>query len=65
MAHGSLGEMSPEMMLGLTQRVWSVLEYLRFPTHVSEFQRQLWVEQRNDVIESTLEKYQRKKSLPI
>jgi len=32
--------------------------------YVSDLHRQDWAEQRKDILESALEKYQRKKSLP-
>lgn len=63
-AHGSLGGRCPAMVLGLTEHLWTVLEYIRYPLHVSELQRQDWAEQRKDALESALERYQRKKSLP-
>lgn len=63
--HGSLRGRTPAMVLGLTQHVWSVLEYTRYPTHVSDLQRQQWAEQRNKALESPLDVYQRKKALPI
>jgi len=48
----------------LTAHVWTVLEYVRYAVHVSDLHRQDWAEQRKDILESALEKYQRKKSLP-
>jgi hypothetical protein len=63
-AHGSLKGCCPAMVLGLSGHIRTVLEYIRYPTHISEPQRQLWAEQRKDALESALEKYQRKKSLP-
>ena len=63
--HGSLKSRTPAMVLGLAEKVWSVLEYIRYPTHVSDLQRQYWSEQRKDALESALERYQRKKALPI
>lgn len=63
--HGSLQGRTPVMVLGLTKKTWLVLEYIRYPVHVSDLQREQWAEQRKDVLESALEKYQRKKSLPI
>lgn len=62
--HGSLEGRCPAMRMGLTEHLWTVLEYIRYPAHVSELQQQDWVEQRKDILESALEKYQRKKSLP-
>ena len=55
----------PAMVLGLAQHVWSVLEYIRYPTHVSDLQREQWAKQHKNVLESPLDVYQRKKCLPI
>jgi hypothetical protein len=63
-AHRSLDGCCPAMVLGLAKHVWTVLEYIRYPTHVSGLQRQQWAEQRKDALESALDVYQRKKSLP-
>jgi len=63
--HGSLDGQTPAMCLGLAQSVWTVLKYIRYPVHVSELLRRHWAEQRKDVLESPLDVYQRKKSLPI
>jgi len=62
--HGSLDGRCPAMALGLTGHVWSILEYVRYPTHVSDFQRQDWAEQRKMTLESALDVYLRKKRLP-
>ena len=63
--HGSLNGQTPAMCLGLAQSVWTVLKYIRYPIHVSERLRGRWAEQRREVLESPLDVYQRKKSLPI
>jgi hypothetical protein len=63
--HRSLNGRSPAMVLGLARHVWSVLEYIRYPTHVSKLERQRWVDRRNKALESPLDTYQRKKALPI
>ena len=55
-------------LLGLrvfTGEVWSVPKYFLHPAHISDLERQEWAEQRNSVLESALEEYQHKKSLPI
>jgi len=62
--HGSLDGHCPAMVLGLAKHVWTVLEYSRYPVHVSDLQRRCWVEQREDALLSALDVYQRKKSLP-
>jgi len=61
--HSTLG-CTPAMALGLTDHVWSVLEYVSYPVHVSDLQREEWTERRNSALESPLEVYQRKKCLP-
>ena len=63
--HGSLNGQTPAMCLGLAQSAWTVLKYIRYPVHVSELLRDRWAEQRQDALESPLDVYQRKKSLPI
>ncbi|MFQ6036911.1 MAG: hypothetical protein ACE5NM_13815 [Sedimentisphaerales bacterium] len=63
--HGSLNGQTPAMCLGLAQSVWTVLKYVRYPVHVSELLRHHWAEQRKNALESPLDVYQRKKSLPI
>lgn len=63
--HYSLLDLTPAMALGLTDEVWSVLKYVLYPVHVSDLQHQERAEQRNSVLESALELYQRKKCLPI
>ena len=53
------------MALDLTEEVWTVLKYILYPVHVSDFQRQDWAEQRNSVLESAVDSYKRNKTLPI
>lgn len=62
--HGSLDGRCPAMVLGLARHVWSILEYVRYPTHVSDFQRHDWAQQRKMTLESALDVYLRKKRLP-
>ena len=62
--HGSLDGRSPAMMLGLSDRVWSVVEYVCYPVHVSELQREDWSERRKMALESALDRYKPKKPLP-
>lgn len=62
--HRSLPGCTPAMAVGLAKKLWSVFDYVCYPVHVSDLQRQEWAEQRRDVLESALERYQRKKSLP-
>ncbi|HUV66665.1 MAG TPA: integrase core domain-containing protein [Sedimentisphaerales bacterium] len=62
--HGSLEGRTPAMTLGLADHVWSVVEYVCHPVHVSDLQRDLWAEERNAVQESALDAYKRRKVLP-
>jgi len=63
--HYSLLDQTPAMALGLTDGVWTVGEYILYPVHLSDLQRQDWAEQRNSVLESAVDVYQRNKALPI
>lgn len=61
--HGAL-EKTPAMALGLTHRVWSVVEYVRYPVHVGEFQRALWAETREKLLTMGLFREKPHKPLP-
>jgi len=63
--HYSLLDETPAMALGLAEDVWSVLDYILYPVHVSDLQRRDWAEQRNSVLESAVDVYKRNKALPI
>lgn len=63
--HASLAGDTPAMALGLASEVWSVLRYVRYPVHVSVLLLEEWQERRKNILESDLEAFQRKKSLPI
>lgn len=63
--HGSLGGRTPAMVLGLAQEVWTVVHYVCHPVHVSDLQRQEWIETRNSLAESAVDTYERNKTLPI
>ena len=63
-AHASLLGRSPAMVLGLAQALWSVRQYVNYPVHVSDLQRDLWAEQRQELLPSALEARTRKKQLP-
>jgi len=62
--HGSLGDRTPAMALGLADHVWSVVEYVCHPVHVSDLQRDIWAEERNAAQESPLDHRFRNKVLP-
>jgi len=53
--HYSLLDQTPAMALGLTDGVWTVGEYILYPVHLSDLQRQDWAEQRNSVLESAVD----------
>jgi len=63
--HYSLLDETPAMALALTERVWTVSNYILYPVHVSDLQRWDWAEQRNTVLESAVDVYRRNKTLPI
>ena len=62
--HGSLPQQTPAMALGLTPRLWSVQEYVRHPVHVSDLQRDLWAEQRQELLRSALDDRKHWKPIP-
>lgn len=63
-AHGSLGGRSPAIALGLAEEVWSVRRYVSYPVHVSELQRGIWAEEREELLRSALEAKKCPKTLP-
>ena len=63
--HYSPLDETPAMALDLTEEVWTVLKYILYPVHVSDFQRQDRAEQRNNLLESAVDSYKRNKTLPI
>jgi hypothetical protein len=63
--HYSLLDETPAMALCLSDEVWTVLKYILYPVHVSDFHRRDWAEQRNSVLESAVDVYKRNKTLPI
>jgi len=63
--HYSLLDETPAMALGLAEQVWTVLDYILYPVHVSDLQRLDWAEQRNSVLESAVDVYKRNKALPV
>jgi hypothetical protein len=62
--HGSLARRTPVMAMGLTERVWTVGEYVRYPVHVGEFQRATWAEERENLLKNGLNREKRPKVLP-
>jgi hypothetical protein len=62
--HGSLGGRTPAMAMGLSDRVWSVLEYVRYPVHVGDLTRAIWAEDREKVSISALDRHKRRITVP-
>lgn len=55
---------SPAMAMGLTNHLWSVSEYVRYPVHVGQFQRAVWAEDRENLLTYGLNRQKRPKPLP-
>jgi hypothetical protein len=62
--HGSLSSRSPAMVLGLSDRVWTVQGYLQHPVHASDLDQQLWEEEYKTLLTSPLEERNVRKLLP-
>jgi len=63
--HHSLNGSTPAMAQGLAKRVWTVLEYVRYPVHVGELQRAVWAEDRENLLTNGLNRQKRRKPLPM
>ena len=62
--HGALDGRTPAMVAGLSQRVWSVPEYVRYPVHADDLTRAIWAEERGEVLTSALDRDKRRKTVP-
>jgi len=62
--HASLRGRTPAMALGLSDRAWSVSDYVRHPVHVDELTRAIWAEEREEVLTSALDHEKRRKTVP-
>lgn len=62
--HGSLEGRTPAMAMGLSERVWSVREYVRHPVHVDELTRAIWAEEREEVLTSALDRQKPRGVMP-
>jgi hypothetical protein len=62
--HGTLRDRTPAMALRLSDHIWTVLEYIRHPVHVDDLTREIWAEERREVLTSALERKKPRKSLP-
>lgn len=62
--HGSLEGRTPAMAMGLSDRLWSVREYVRHPVHVDNLMRAIWAEERREVLTSALDRQKARKTMP-
>jgi hypothetical protein len=63
-SHGSLARSTPAMAMGLTDHVWTVLEYIRYPVHVGELQRAIWSEDLENLLTNGLNRQKGRIPLP-
>lgn len=63
--HGSLAGHTPAEAMELTDRVWTVTDYVRYPVHVGELQRAIWAEEHENLLTNGLNRKKRPKALPI
>jgi hypothetical protein len=62
--HGSLEGRTPAMAAGSSERIWSVLEYIRYPVHVDNLTHAIWAEEREMILTSALEREKPRKPVP-
>lgn len=62
--HRAFRHQTPAMAQGLTDHVWSVGDYLRYPVHVDDLQRTIWAEIRQLVRTSALNDQNALKLMP-
>jgi hypothetical protein len=62
--HDSLAHRTPAIVMGLTDHLWSVAEYVRYPVHVGALQRAIWSEERENLLTIGLNRRKRLKPLP-
>jgi hypothetical protein len=62
--NGTLAGRTPAMDMGLSERVWSVPEYIRYPVRVGDLTRPIRAEERENVLTSALDRHKRRKSVP-
>ncbi len=60
----SLDGRTPAMAMSLSDQIWSVLEYVRYPVPVDDLTRGIWAEEREDVLTSALDRYQARRTVP-
>lgn len=61
--HGSLHGRTPAIAMGLTDHLWTVLEYVLYPVHVGESQRAIWSESLENLLTHGLNR--RKHPIPL
>lgn len=62
--HDSLANRTPAIAMGLTDHTWNVLEYMCYPVHVSNLQRAIWAEERENLLTIGLNRKKRLTRLP-
>jgi hypothetical protein len=62
--HRSLDGRTPAMAMGLTDHLWTALEYVLYPVHDGEFQRSIWSEDRENLLTNGLNRHKRPIPLP-
>jgi hypothetical protein len=62
--HGALRGWTPAMAMRLTDRIGTVQDYIRYPVHVDDLKREIWAEERQEVLTSALERKKPRKTLP-
>lgn len=62
--HGSLDGRTPAMAAGLSERVWSVLDYVKHQVHVDDFTHEIWAEEREMALTSALDRRKPQKTVP-
>jgi hypothetical protein len=62
--HAPLAGRTPAMAMGLSDRLWTVPEYVGYPVHLGEFQRAIWAEDRENLLTTGLNRQKRLNPLP-
>ena len=52
------------MAQGLSDHVWSVPEYVRYPVHADDLIRAIWAEEGAEMLTSALDRQKRRKTVP-
>jgi hypothetical protein len=63
--HAAFRGASPAMALGLTDHLWSVLDYVRYPVHVGDWQRAWWDERHKQLLTTGLNGHKPRETLPM